>query len=79
MCQILFDFYAAGRERDREAHVFSRKFFFREIKKILGNLKIIMDVNGNSTLSIEELKKWLIGRVADDDDVVMGKEYALEK
>ena len=34
-----------------------------------------MDVNGNSTLSIEELKKWLIGRVADDDDVVMGKKY----
>ena len=38
-----------------------------------------MDVNGNSTLSVEELKKWLIGRVGDDDDVIMGKKFTLEK
>ena len=28
-----------------------------------------MDVNGNTTLSIEELKKWLFDRVADDNDI----------
>ena len=67
MFQILFDFYA----RRSEVHVFSRKFFFVKKK--------IMDVNGNSTLSVEELKKWLIGRVGDDDDVIMGKKFALEK
>ena len=38
-----------------------------------------MDVNGNSTLSVEELKKWLFGRVADDDDVVLGEKFAVEK
>ena len=28
-----------------------------------------MDVNGNTTLSIEELKKWLFDRVSDDNDI----------
>ena len=33
-----------------------------------------MDINGNSTEdpSIAELKDWLFGRVADDNDVVIG-------
>ena len=50
---------------------------FTEKRQLFENK--IMDVNGNSTLSVEELKKWLIGRVGDDDDVIMGKKFALEK
>ena len=30
-----------------------------------------MDVNGNTTLSVKDLKDWLFDRVGDDNDIGM--------